>query len=300
VTTSAQGIDVSSYQGALTGSALSELDFAFAKATDGPSETDPNFTANWAAIRAAGKFRGAYHELRAGNATGQAAWFLAAVKAAGLEPGDMLAVSVSDYPGVSGADAKAFCDAVKAATGGRNPVLAYSDLSVAATLASCTGYDLWIAWPSPAAPESVAPWKTWRLWQWGETGTDTDAYNGTAAEMAAWIDSYVHPVAPGNWTFGPVRNLAVEAAGPHSVKLTWLSPRVPMPLAVGFYQVTIRHVGQDVASYPRCEAKTANPQVWQGGSLQPGTEYEVLVRADATLGGHASPWATVSFTTAAA
>lgn len=196
MTDSAQGIDVSSYQPRLAAADLAGLDFCFAKATDGAYGSDPNFAANWDVIKAAGRFRGAYHELRADAVAEQAAHFLAVVRAAGLEPGDMLAVSVSDYSGVTDADAKGFLDAVKAATGGRNPVICYTDLSVAAGLGSCAGYPLWIAWPSQTAPASVAPWSSWRLWQWDETGLDQDAYNGTAAEMAAWIATYSKPSPP--------------------------------------------------------------------------------------------------------
>jgi lysozyme len=184
--TSAQGIDVSAFQPVLSAGAIGGLDFAFAKATDGRGGADPNFAGNWAAIRAAGKHRGCYHELAPGTPAAQAAFFLATVQAQGLRPGDMLACVASDYPATD-ADVRAFCDSVKAATGGRNPVLVYSDLSVAATLTSCTGYDLWVAWPSDTPPPSVAPWKTWRLWQWQMTGLDRDAYNGTPAEMTAWL-----------------------------------------------------------------------------------------------------------------
>jgi lysozyme len=188
--TSAQGIDISSYQAVVTSARLAGLDFAFAKATDGTSETDPNFAANWAVIKTAGKMRGAYHELTPGDARGQAAHFLAAVQGAGLEPGDMLAVSVSDYSEVTDGEARAWLDAVAEATGGRNPVLCYTDRSVGANLPSCTGYPLWIAWPSSSAPASVAPWDRWHIWQWNLTHLDQDAFNGTPEQMAAWIATY--------------------------------------------------------------------------------------------------------------
>ena len=193
MTGSAQGIDVSAYQPTLTPEALAGLDFAFSKATEGTSIADSRFASNWAVIKAAGKFRGAYHELRPGDPAGQAAWFLATVIAQGLEPGDMLAVSVSDFDGVTAADALGFLDAVKAGTAGRNPVICYSDLSVAKGLGPCTGYPLWIAWPSHTAPASVSPWPSWHLWQWSETALDRDAWNGTPAEMAAWIVTYAKP-----------------------------------------------------------------------------------------------------------
>lgn len=208
--TSAQGIDVSSYQFPLTAGALAGLDFAFTKATDGPGGTDPHFASNWAVIKAAKIHRGTYHELWPGTPSAQAAHFLSVVQAQGLEPGDMLAVVASDYP-ASDSDVRAFCDTVKAATGGRNHVLVYSDLSVAATLTSCAGYDLWAAWPSDKPPASVAPWKTWRLWQWQLTGLDRDAYNGTPAEMAQWLGQSPAPApkpAPAaNWTEKMVQQL---------------------------------------------------------------------------------------------
>lgn len=191
--TSAQGIDISSYQPVVTAAQLAGLDFCFAKATNGADGTDPTFAPNWAVIKTAGKMRGAYHELTPGDAAGQAAHFLKTVRAAGLEPGDMLAVSVSDYAEVTDGDALTWLDAVAKATAGRNPVICYTDLSVAAGLAICIGYPLWIAWPGDAAPASVAPWEDWHLWQWNMTGRDQDAFNGTAAELAAWIATYAKP-----------------------------------------------------------------------------------------------------------
>lgn len=191
--TSAQGIDVSSYQAVVTPSQLEAVDFCFAKATNGPGETDSNFAANWAVIKTAGKFAGAYHELTPGDALGQAAHFLATVRAAGLQPGDMLAVSVSDYGEVTDGEALAWLDAVAEATGDRNPVICYSDLSVARNLLSCTGYPLWIAWPASAAPASVAPWDSWHLWQFDMTSLDRDSFNGTPEQMAAWVATYAKP-----------------------------------------------------------------------------------------------------------
>lgn len=221
MTASAQGIDVSSYQPVLTATALDGLAFAFAKATDGPSGTDAHFTANWKAIKDKGIHRGAYHELwspGSSPAATQAAHFLSVVQAAGLERGDMLAVVASDYTGVTGAEVKAWCDIVSAAAPGC-PVLVYSDLSVAKSLPACTGYPLWAAWPSDTAPASVGPWASWRLWQWGETATDRDAYNGTAAEMDEWIASCAGTTppatakTPANWTEKIVQELPQVSYG---------------------------------------------------------------------------------------
>jgi len=274
---SAQGIDVSSFQSTLTPAELAGYAFAFAKATEGSGGTDARFTGNWAAIKAAGIHRGAYHEMWPGSQASpaaQAAHFLATAKAAGLAPGDMLAVVVSDYT-VTDAQANAMLDAVKAGTGGKNPVLVYTDLDVCATLKSCTGYDLWIAWPSGSAPQSVAPFKTWRLWQWGETTLDKDAYNGTAAQMNAWIASYAAPLAPpANWTYGPPQHLAVTG-GHTSAKFTWSAP-AGAPQPPDSYLVSVYDsAGHLVPSYPR--AVPASP--YQGGSLKQGESYTVHVAA---------------------
>ena len=196
LSTSAEGIDVSSYQVDLAVHDLSGLRFAFTKATDGLGGTDPNFAANWATIKTAGLHRGAYHELQAGLPAAQAVHFLAAVQRGTLEPGDMLAVVASDYPGVTDDDVLIFCETVKAATHGHNPVLVYTDLSVGASLwrTSAAGYPLWAAWPSPVAPPMpLANWRRWFLWQWGtrfvlELGqVDADAFDGPPAAMDAWI-----------------------------------------------------------------------------------------------------------------
>lgn len=195
MTDSAQGVDTSAFQGVVDWPSLAAgKAFAFVKATDGGNgETDAQFRASWSAVKSAGLHRGAYHELAGGGtaaAGAQAAQFLAVVRAA-LEPGDMLAVVASDYSGVTGPEVLAWCDAVRAAAGPQCPVIVYTDLSDLSRLADCTAYELWIAHPSGTAPASVAPWETWRLWQWGQAGgVDQDAYNGTAAELDAWIATY--------------------------------------------------------------------------------------------------------------
>jgi hypothetical protein len=293
MTDSAQGIDVSSYQPVLTTAQLKGLAFAFAKATDG-TDTDPNFTANWKVLKSSGVHRGCYHELHSGSAGPQADYFLSVVKSAGLDAGDMLAVVASDYTGVTDAEVKAFCDQVQAAAR-TSPVLVYSDLSVAATLPSCTGYDLWVAWPSDTAPASVAPWQTWRLWQWDETTLDRDAYNGTAKEMSAWIDSIANPAG---WTFGPPQNLTATG-GFTSVRLTWSepagAPQTPAEYNVFIYDGTTTDESSLVKSYPRAVKTTE----FEGGSLVRDHTYTAHVVAEGPNGTRVGKdvYASVTFAT---
>lgn len=187
--TSAQGQDRSAYQDIYP---WSGLNFGFAKATNGLGYTDPDFAANWANLSHANIPRGAYHELTASaSMDAQAEFFVATVKGQGLRELDMLAVVASDYAGVSDGDVRAFCDEVRALAGPHNPVLVYTDLSVAAGLTSCTSYPLWVTWPNPTAPEDVSPWATWHFWQYSISGpVDLDAFNGTADDLRAWLGTY--------------------------------------------------------------------------------------------------------------
>jgi GH25 family lysozyme M1 (1,4-beta-N-acetylmuramidase) len=223
---SAQGEDRSSYQAVGSWSADA---FGFAKATESDNYTDPTFARNWAALKAEGKIRGAYHFFHPSvPAAAQSALFVKTVKAQGLEPGDILVVDSEITSGGEGRLAKlvlstpqaatrcaipidqpflvptaalvntttlAFCEQVAAAVGPHNPVLIYTNESVAHQLTSCAHYGLWIAYPSSVAPTAISPWKTWKFWQWayggGQGGGDRDAYNGTPAQLKAWIDTYL-------------------------------------------------------------------------------------------------------------
>jgi hypothetical protein len=296
---SAQGIDVSHDQSTLTVAELKQYSFCFAKATEGAgpkNSNDPTFAGKWATMKSAGVHRGAYHELwspGSASAADQAENFLSVVRGQGLEPGDMLAVAVTDYS-TTDAEVKAWCDQVKAAEP-RSPVLVYSDGSSLGDFPSCTGYDLWVAAWSDTAPASVAPWKTWRLWQWSDTPLDQDAYNGTASEMSSWIDSIANPA---DWTFGPPQNLKVTA-GHTSVKLTWSepanAPQAPAEYSVFIYNGTTTDEATIVKSYPR----TVKTTEFDGGSLVLGHTYTAHVVAEGANGTHVGRdvYASATFTT---
>jgi hypothetical protein len=160
---------------------------------------DPHFNANWAALRKAGKIRGAYHELSGGSPSAQAALFMSAVTSEGLHDGDMLAVVVSDYPGVDGDRVLAFANDVVAAckTAKVNvPLIIYSDLSFLPNLGSVKHYALWLADYNPTPPKSVAPFSTWTFWQFTDSPVDKDAFNGSAAQLEAWINGYKKKPTP--------------------------------------------------------------------------------------------------------
>ena len=78
-TANLQGIDVSHYQGTVDWGKVKSTGkvFAFAKATESTGSTDSQFATNWAAMKAAGVIRGAYHFFHADqDAAAQANHFL--------------------------------------------------------------------------------------------------------------------------------------------------------------------------------------------------------------------------------
>lgn len=300
---SAQGTDFSSYQPRIDAAALQKAgnSFAFAKATNGMSPQDPLFAGDWAAILSAGVHRGAYHELTPGDGAAQARHFMSTVTGQGLRPGDMLACVASDYP-VSGSQAKAFLDTCRAMAGPRCPVLLYSDLDRLLSLADCARYPLWLAAWRSSAPQSVTPWDKWTFWQYasggGVNGGDMDAFNGTAAQLDAWIASYADS---GTEIFGKVRSLALDGTAEESVTLSWESPGTPMPFAVAAYEIAVckgAALGPVLPGYPRYAPKGSGSAVtWTGDGLPHCTQMTAAVRAVAIGGKHAGPWAEVTFTT---
>lgn len=195
----AQGIDVSHYQGTVAWPAVSQagVTFAFAKATDGLTWTDPQFAVNWPQMKAAGILRGAYHFFEpADDAAAQAQFFLQTVQ---LAPGDLPPALDVETAGSGGTAAlwqgvETWLQTVAAATGVQ-PFL-YMDPTFANEYqapASLAGYPLWIAEYGVAEPTLPQGWSAWRIWQSSESGTvagitgpvDLDVLNGPLANLAA-------------------------------------------------------------------------------------------------------------------
>jgi hypothetical protein len=177
---------------------------------------------------------------------------------------------------------KAFCDAVKAAAP-RSPVLVYSDLSMLPSLGSCTGYDLWAAWPSATAPASVAPWKSWRFWQWNETTLDRNAFNGTAAELDAWIDSIATPPVPG-WAFPAPSHLHLVKQTREGYSMAWDAVTGPSGQKPASYSV-YTYRGADEVNHQVVTGLTASEYGPDGKGLPAGT-YQTRVWAN---GGSIAP-----------
>jgi lysozyme len=194
----AQGIDVSHYQGTVDWQQVQAagLGFAFAKATEGTTWTDPEFAANWAGMQAAGLLRGAYHFYEPNDdAAQQATFFLQNVQ---LESGDLPPMLDVETAAAAGTDlwqgVQTWLEQVAAATG-TTPFLYMSPdfADENAAPSSLAAYPLWVADYDTNGPSLPQGWTTWLLWQFSEDGTvagvdgavDLDQVNGALTALQA-------------------------------------------------------------------------------------------------------------------
>lgn len=213
---SAQGMDVSNYNGAFQWSTAAGLSFGICRATQGlggggTNSPDPQLAWNWAQVRAKGLHRGAYHFLdpRQGGAA-QALYYVSALDKLGLTGTDMLWLdneTAGSSPASVAACSRDFMAEMDKLVP-HNPRGVYSFISfiLAGNCAGLGSYPLWLAWPGMAAPATPTPWHAWKFWQWGtRNGVDADAFNGTAADLDAWIASYAPKAPPA--AAGPYRQV---------------------------------------------------------------------------------------------
>jgi lysozyme len=225
-TQTVEGVDVYQGDGTVnwTQVASSGRGFAIAKATQGDYNSQADFAANWAGIRAAGLLRAPYHYFDATiSGVAQAQYFLSAVAdAGGFEPGDLPAMLDVECPtssmhtmtsglclgtGVDGWAPPAtvaqevfdWLHTVETATGKR-PVL-YSYVSwfadVGVTDSALANYPLWIASIDNSCATIPAPWTAATFWQYSvsmhvpgiggaATSADTDRFIGDPSQLIAF------------------------------------------------------------------------------------------------------------------
>jgi GH25 family lysozyme M1 (1,4-beta-N-acetylmuramidase) len=182
------GVDVASYQhpnGAPIDWAQVKAaghSFAYVKATEATTYTNPYFAGDWSGIASAGLYRGAYHYARPAlplsTAQAQARYFVSRTgsmggpldlppmfdleETGGLSPNDLVAWSLT------------WLQEVEALTG-RRPVVYTGYFFWKDQLASTTalsGYRLWLpSYTSKPVPTYVpSAWGTWTFWQYSSTG----------------------------------------------------------------------------------------------------------------------------------
>lgn len=198
------GIDVSSYQGNVDWASwyAQGKRWAYTKATEGTTYTNPYFNQQYTGAYNAGLIHGAYHFARPDSGTGaaQAKYFVAhggGWSADGKTlPG---ALDIEDNytggnrcwgntPAQNVAWVKSFMTEYKALTG-RDAVI-YSNISFwQDCLGNSTAFSstspFWLAYWNSSRPSSYpGGWTYDTLWQYSGTGsTDLDVFNGTAARL---------------------------------------------------------------------------------------------------------------------
>lgn len=196
-----QGIDVSHWQGAIDWQAVKNggKSFAFCKATEGTTFTDPRFATNWPAMKAVGLLRGAYHFGRPGvDPVAQADYFVTAVQPT---KGDLqLVLDLEATDGKTPAQVRAWTVAfVKRVTArtGRPPIVytGYYFWRDSAGNGSNLNCPLWLAYWGTGDPYAFVPaaWSYFSCWQYSATGSvpgiggdvDLNCWNGTLNGLKA-------------------------------------------------------------------------------------------------------------------
>ena len=198
MTNTIPGIDVSHYQGTVDWSSVknAEIVFAFAKATDGNTYTDPQFQINWQAMQLAGLVRGAYHFYETtDDPTSQAQHFIAtlgALAANDLPP----VVDIEAFKGNFGsasiaANLQIWLDTVGQAVGCKPIIYTNTNFWNQYVSGDFSSYPLWIADYGVSQPKIPSTWKSWSFWQSSQSGSvagvtgtvDMDVFAGSASDL---------------------------------------------------------------------------------------------------------------------
>lgn len=203
-----EGPDVASYQH--PGGApidwqrvrASGAQFAFVKATEGTTYTNPYFAADWADSAAAGLVHGAYHYARPyadlATAQTQAQHFADVIGRQDL-PGTLPpALDLEETGGLSPSALQQwtsiFLSTLQSLIGRTPMIYTYPSFwaNRMGNSATFTSYPLWIANYGVGAPNTLT-WPTWTFWQYTSSGTadgiatrggtDLNRFNGTAQQL---------------------------------------------------------------------------------------------------------------------
>lgn len=196
---SIHGIDVSKYQHTIAWEEVKAMrvqniqhGFSFIKATEGTSNTDPQFKRNWRKAKEAGIIRGAYHFFIASkDGSSQAENFVSKV---GLEEGDLPPVlDIEQLNGTSAAqlrkEAKVWLDIVERKYGVRPIIYTNVDFYIKNLGSDFDKYPLWVA--HYYQPEQPRINRGWIFWQHSDRGrvngivspVDFNVFSGDSADF---------------------------------------------------------------------------------------------------------------------
>jgi lysozyme len=195
------GADISEYDPSVDWPVVGEGNgFTIIKATEGVTFADVYFPVYWAAAKATGLIRGAYHFFHADDdPVEQAKWFLSTVGPMG--PHDL--PPVLDWEVTDNMDiptqirrAHTWLRIVEEKTG-KVPII-YVDPDFFNALGNpkeFAHYHLWIANWQVTCPDIPPPWSDWTFWQTGigsvagiSDQTDMDLFNGSRRELRRFVD----------------------------------------------------------------------------------------------------------------
>jgi len=179
------GIDVSHYQGTMNWATAKNagVEFAFIKATEGTTYTDPTFSTNWSGAGAQSIKRGPYHYfINNVDPVAQANHFYS-VAASGGELG--YAVDCEDESAsLNPSNLKAFLDRMETLTGQK--CIIYTRASWWNTYVGSqswtSNYPLWVAHWGASSPTLPTGWTTYRYWQYSSSGTGS-VYGASSATI---------------------------------------------------------------------------------------------------------------------
>ena len=209
-----KGIDISNWQSNINLYNI-EADFVIVKASEGVGWTDPSFKKLYLAAKGAGKKLGIYHFARpTGNNTAQKEvdTFLNAAKSVGAIGEAILILDWEAENKTNVAYAKAWLDAVYAATGVKPMIYMSESVTKQANWSSVVAgdYGLWVAkyrdnstdynydMSNAGTRPNVAYWSGYAMWQWTSSGR-LNGYSGNLdcnifyGDTATW-DTYAGAV----------------------------------------------------------------------------------------------------------
>jgi lysozyme len=187
------GLDVSDNNGTFNWN--KSIAFGIAKATQGVTDEDTQFSRNWAQMEELGLLRGAYHYMTAGlSGEAQAEYFVNFVRMHGLGLNDALMLDMETN--CTNLNIQQFVNTVKSMTG--KNVFVYSEYSIIHEGKFDGLYDqpLWIANPEGEIgnPPEVSPFKIWSMQQYSWTPYDQNVFNGTAQTWRELVNLTTPPV----------------------------------------------------------------------------------------------------------
>ncbi|WP_051952501.1 glycoside hydrolase family 25 protein [Methylocapsa aurea] len=226
------GIDVSKYQGEIDWDSVHSagVRFAWIKATEGGDHIDDKFARNWAAAKAAGVPRGAYHfAYWCRAAEEQAAWFTANVPD---DPDALPPVLDVEWNGQSKTCAKRvprdvaigqmkiILAAMERAYGKKPVIYTAVDFHRDVMRGEFTEYPIWVRSVKyhPSVKYGDRHWKFWQHTAEGRVAgirgyVDRNAFNGTASDWQAWLANVQSPGSRSRFgENGPTQNTVMVSA----------------------------------------------------------------------------------------